>query len=294
MADLFTTTAPTLAPPTSVLPPPATTPPPLSPSILSAFEQLNKWQHVPNAPPRFTFKHNLQRASSTRFPSVLDIARKTYGLSDHEAAAVFEWTTGDYRLVNPIARGGSNKKQDSYVEFQDYPFLPQQTTKVTCRLERDEVMPYVHVLQSALLRLPATSAVDTVPFYRGHRRPITSTRPGTTLVLPGFTSVSRDREQALSFAEKVNEGRSAQRSLLVFLESRRARSLASLSVRRDEAEYLFPLDTTCVIVEPPEDRREQDQHAAREATERLRKEMDNDDAEIQVVYLKEVVTGDWA
>lgn len=113
-------------------------------------------------------------------------------------------------MVNPIARGLDE------VEFDDYPLLPK-LTKATCKLNKADVLPYVRVLSSALTKLPAL--VGTERLWRGHRRSV-SYELGSIITLNGFTSVSRDRTAAIEFAAKANEGRSAQRTLLVFDEGK--------------------------------------------------------------------------
>ena len=35
----------------------------------------------------------------------LQVGKQSLGLSEHQVAAVMGWTIGDYRLINPIARG---------------------------------------------------------------------------------------------------------------------------------------------------------------------------------------------
>lgn len=265
--------------------------PSLSPAILSALEQLNIYQSIPNAPPRYIYSYHLNRAANTRLPSVLTIGRDTYHLTDHQIAAVFGWTTGEYRWVNPAARGTKG-----VISFDAYPFLSDgDMTKHTARLDSKQILPYVHVLQSALLRLPPLGG--SVILYRGHRRPLPN---ATTFTLRGFTSVSRDRENALEFAES-KDGRSSERCLLVILRSSSARSLTALSARREESELLFPLDTTFRRVEVKGDNAvpigniESDRRAVEQATERLRAKLGKDsNAVIRLVYVEEVVTGDWA
>ena len=92
---------------------------PLTPLIIEAFEKLDKWKGclLDAAPSRMVFEHNRKRAAGNGFPSSIEIGKK-FGLTDHEISALFGWTTGDYRFLNPIARGGDT------VDFEDYPFLP--------------------------------------------------------------------------------------------------------------------------------------------------------------------------
>ena len=152
-------------------------------------------------------------------------------------------------------------------------------------------MPYIDVLSSALHKLPAMTAARQI-LWRGHRRPLEQTTVGTTFVLKGFSSVSRDRDNALSFAEKTNEGRSSKRTLLAVMEHSSSRCLAKLSARKDEVEVIFPLDTTFEVIAPPPDRMEQDHFAVQAAAERLRKVIP--DAEIELVYIREVTNGEWS
>jgi hypothetical protein len=76
----------------------------LSKSIIDGFERLDKWkgceiegEGVPTPEPlpkRLVFEHNRARAAATGFPTRLQVGQ--YGLTDHEVAAIFGWTTGDY------------------------------------------------------------------------------------------------------------------------------------------------------------------------------------------------------
>ena len=254
---------------------------PLTPLIIEAFEKLDKWKGclLDAAPSRMVFEHNRKRAAGNGFPSSIEIGKR-FGLTDHEISALFGWTTGDYRFLNPIARGGDT------VDFEDYPFLPTKLVKATCRLHRDDVMPYVHVLNSALLKLPPL--VNSKLLWRGHRRRLSQKSIGSRVVMKGFTSVSRDRDNALAFCVKANEGRSNQRTLLAFLENHSSRCIAKFSARKDEMEVMFPLNTTFEVVAEPEDSSKEDKKAVDEAVERLRNDLP--DAEIDLVYLKEVQT----
>ena len=253
---------------------------PLAPFVIEGFEQLNKWKEClvdATAPKRMVFEHNRKRAAGNGFPSSIEIG-DTFGLTEHEVSALFGWTTGDYRFINPIARG------EETVEFEDYPFLPTQLTKAKCRLHRNDVLPYVQVLNSALSKLPLL--VSSQVLWRGHRRKLLETSVGSKVVMKGFTSVSRDRDNALAFCVKANEGRSNRRTLLAFLDHHSSRCIAKFSARKDEMEVMFPLDSTFEVVCEPEGTSEKDKQAVREAVERLRKELP--DAEIDLVYLKEV------
>ncbi|CAJ1408688.1 unnamed protein product [Effrenium voratum] len=197
---------------------------------------------------------------------------KDLGLSEQEVSAVLGWTTGDYRLINPIARGQEE------VEFEDYP----QGVKSKCRLHRAEVLPYVQVLGSALEKLPPASAAR---LYRGHRRAV-ELPPGAVLKMPGFTSVSYDMDSALQFATQANQGRSVKRSLLVFQESFSGRCISKLSARKREVEVLFPVDS-CFEVAAAAAAADADAAAeAEKAAEELRKTMP--EAEVKVVYLRQV------
>ncbi|KAL7553257.1 hypothetical protein ACHAWF_016565 [Thalassiosira exigua] len=251
----------------------------LTPEIVDAYERLDKWKGclVPGAPARMVYEHNRSRAAATGFPTRLKVG-SDYGLTDHETAAVFGWTTGDYRMVNPVARGLD------VVEFDEHPFLPHETTKAACRLSREDVMPYVRVLGSALSKLPALDC-HRQRLWRGHRRRINH-EVGSVVTMRGFTSVTRDRENALEFATKANEGRSPARTLVCVLDHFSARCVSKLSARREEMEVLFPADRTFRVVDPPGDTATDDLMAVRRAAERLRKERPG--AEIDLVYVEEV------
>eukprot|EP00961_Rhodomonas_salina_P282760 3821179-Rhodomonas_salina.1 len=80
---------------------------------IRGFETLNKWKDCTSddddirrkIPERMVYEHNRARAARSGFPSVLEVGRSpAFGLTDHEVAAIFGWTTGDYRMINPIAR----------------------------------------------------------------------------------------------------------------------------------------------------------------------------------------------
>lgn len=265
--------------------------------IIEGFEKLDKWKECllvastssATPPKRMVFEHNRKRAANNGFPSSIEIGTKSYGLTVHEVAALFGWTTGDYRFLNPIARG------EQTVVFDDYPFLPNQLTKASCRLHRDDVLPYIHILNSALLKLPPLVS-STQILWRGHRRKLLQKKTlGSKILMKGFTSVTRDRDTALEFCIKSNEGRSKQRTLLAFVQHSTSRCISKFSARKDEMEVLFPLDTTFeVVAEPHHDEHsssssvEEDKQAVKEAVERLRKDMP--DAEIDLVYLKEIAT----
>ncbi|CAJ1341970.1 unnamed protein product [Effrenium voratum] len=173
-------------------------------AYVRAYEVLDKWKHCErDVGSCLVYEKNKSRAENEGFPTVMQVG-KDLGLSEQEVSAVLGWTTGDYRLINPIARGQEE------VEFEDYP----QGVKSKCRLHRAEVLPYVQGLGRALEKLPPASAAR---LYRGHRRAV-ELPPGAVLKMPGFTSVSYDMDSALQFATQANQGRSVKRSLLVFQE----------------------------------------------------------------------------
>jgi len=259
----------------------------LDAKTIDAYERLDKWKRcnvddIPGSttevPSRLVYQHNRKRAAGTGFPTRLTTGNNL-GLTDHETAAIFGWTTGDYRLLNPIARGLP------MVEFDEYPFLPNKTTKVKCQLTREEVMPYILVLSSALSKLPVLSSQQRL--WRGHKRAThPSAKIGSIIEMRGFTSVTRDREIALEFAIKSNEGRSNKRTLICILEHSTARAISKLSARPNETEVLFPPGRIFEIVDPPDDTRGDDLAAVRRAMELMRKEILN--AEIELVYVREV------
>lgn len=157
---------------------------------------------------------------------------RRHGLLPEEAAAITGWTSGDFKFVNPIARG------EAEVEF-DTVDLGVSGFKARCRLARQEVMPYVAVVSWALSRLPTHRGGR---LWRGHRRPIDEPF-GAPVTFDGFTSFTVSREQALDFVRDRELGRSPRRTLVVIDAHRSARYIADLSVRRWEGEVLFPLGT---------------------------------------------------
>lgn len=245
---------------------------------IEGFEKLDKWKDcsVPQVPQRLVYQHNRKRASNTGFPSRMQVGLDL-NLTEHEVAAIFGWTTGDYRFLNPIARG------QQHVEFEEYPFLPNNLTKAICRLDRDDVLPYVKILESALLKLPA-SIPKTQRLWRGHKRPV-SLNLGSTIILDGFTSATRDREKALSFIENADEGTSNQRTLIAFDYHFTSRCISRISARRDEMEVLFPMNSEFEVIEAPMSF-EQDMEAVGRATIRLDRKIEND--KIHLVYVKEI------
>lgn len=252
----------------------------LDPQTIDAYESLNKWKGCTrsDAPVRLVYKHNRARAAATGFPTRLTTGTNL-GLSDHETSAIFGWTTGDYRLINPIARGSNDE-----VEFDDYPFLPQELTKVRCRLTRDDVLPYCRVLSSALSKLPPLSSQQRL--WRGHKRRLFPSTVGSIVRMKGFTSVTRDRENALKFAVKSNEGRSNKRTVICVLEHQSGRCISKLSARPGEMEVLFPTDTAFKIVDPPGDTGSDDLKAVQMAAEKMRQTVP--EAEIDLIYIREV------
>lgn len=251
----------------------------LDPATIGAYESLNKWKGCSrtDAPTRLVYRHNRSRAATTGFPTRLATGTNI-GLTEHETAAVFGWTTGDYRLLNPIARGLP------IVEFDDYPFLPQEMTKTTCRLSRADVMPYVRVLSSALSKLPPLSSQQML--WRGHRRRLVPSGVGRIFKMQGFTSVTRDRENAIEFATKSNEGRSNQRTVIGILGHSGGKCISKLSARPGEMEVLFPPSTVFEVVDPPGDTGGDDLRAVQKAAERMRESMPG--AEIDLIYVREV------
>ncbi|CAE7235600.1 unnamed protein product [Symbiodinium natans] len=235
-----------------------------------AFELLDKWKNCDSTVGKsLVYAQNKMRAENEGFPSIMEVG-KSMGLTQHEVAAVLGWTTGDFRLINPIARGQEE------VEFEDFP----KGQRTMCKLSRADVMPYVQVLHGAVQKLPALTS--TQPLYRGHRREV-SLPVGSVVLLPGFTSTSYDMDGALAFAKQANQGRSAKRTLLVIQESFSGRLVAKLSARKYEAEVLFPIDTCFKVVEAlPSPATE----AAAKAAEELRQSMS--EAEIRVVCLHEI------
>ena len=179
-------------------------------------------------PPRLVYEHNRSKAASKGFPSVLEVGTSR-GLTNHETAALFGWTTGDYRLLNPIARG-----QDR-VQFEDYPYLPQKFTKVTFTLTKEEVQPYIEIFQSALSKLPSDGQV----VWRGHKRPLPK-EIGSTVCLEGFASATLDRDSALEFCVKTDGNKitelNRKRTLICILSSTRGKSISKFSARPEELE----------------------------------------------------------
>mmetsp|Transcript_26357 Transcript_26357/g.83465 ORF Transcript_26357/g.83465 Transcript_26357/m.83465 type:complete len:256 (+) Transcript_26357:104-871(+) len=242
---------------------------------VEGFERLDKWRMCErDVGAFFVCRENLTRAENTGFPSALEVG-KSKGLSPHEVAALMGWSTGDFRFVNPIARGLEE------VVFEDYPL----GAKASCRLVRADVMPYVGIISSALRALPPVPAGHRL--WRGHRSPVLSDA-GAILTFGGFTSTTYDRDEALRFATQLGAaGSSPRRALLAIEEHASGRSVASFSARRGELEVLFPLDRRFqVLPPPPEEQAEADARAVREALEQLRQHMP--EAEIDLVYLREL------
>eukprot|EP00933_Yihiella_yeosuensis_P022482 TRINITY_DN17708_c0_g1_i1.p1 TRINITY_DN17708_c0_g1~~TRINITY_DN17708_c0_g1_i1.p1 ORF type:complete len:275 (-),score=61.08 TRINITY_DN17708_c0_g1_i1:376-1200(-) len=239
---------------------------------LQGFESLDKWKRCERDTEEFlVFQKHLARAKYNGFPSTLEFG-KEMGLTDHEVSAVFGWTTGDFRFVNPIARGLDE------VTFEDYP----GGNKAMCHLRREEVLPYIQVLSSALRKLPPTASRQQ-RLWRGHRRPVPS-EPGTVLMFRGFTSTSYDRDESLRFAAQTNAGQSVARTLLAIEEHFSGRTVAKLSARKGEVEVLFPLNRYFEVIDG--EASSADQAAVDAAVEGMRKEMP--DAEVKILHLKEV------
>ncbi|CAE8592984.1 unnamed protein product [Polarella glacialis] len=242
---------------------------------IEVFERLDKWKRCDREVGEFLVcQQNTSRAKYNGFPSTLEVGI-AQGLTSHEVAALFGWTTGDFRFINPIARGLQE------VTFEDY---PNAATKVLCSLTRHEVLPYVQLISSALRKLPACPGQR---LWRGHRRAVPS-ELGTVLVLRGFTSASYDRDESIRFAAQVNAGKSVKRTLIAFEEHFSGRSIAKLSARRREAEVLFPLDTRFQVVAGPvaSEADSDELSAVQSAVEEMRATLP--EADIRIVYLREV------
>lgn len=250
------------------------------PPDLEGFEALNKWKSCERegVGECLVYKHNRTRAANEGFPSRLEVGN-AQGLTDQEVAAVLGWTTGDFRFINPIARG-----QDE-VEFEEYFGTEDASGSKTakCRLTQQEVLPYVQVLNHTLLKMPAVDSSQRL--WRGHRRPIPA-EVGTVIMLRGFTSVSNFVDEAVGFVGRANLGKSPKRTILAFQQHRGGRGISKLSARRQEAEVLFPLNSCFEVVAGDADTIAADDKVAREAEALLRKELP--EAEIRIVYLKEV------
>ena len=264
----------------------------LDEQVIRKYEQLDKWKGCPpslsasrGSPlSRLVYQHNRARAAATGFPTRLAIGTKL-GLSDHETCALFGWTTGDYRFINPIARDANANA----VEFDEYPLLPENTAKVKCRLTRDDVLPYIRVMQSALSKLPPLQERQQ-RLWRGHKRSFPNHRPGSKMIsLQGFISTTRDREKALEFATKSNEGRSQRRTLLCILQHHNAKCISKLSARRQEGEVLFSPGTVLEVVDPPGGTFQKDLQAVKRATERMRESGSMPEATIDLIYVREVM-----
>lgn len=247
---------------------------------LEGFESLDKWKRCERegVGECLVYKHNRTRAANEGFPSRLEVG-KAEGLTDHEVAAVLGWTTGDFRFINPIARGEDD------VEFEEYFGTADASGSKTskCRLTREEVLPYVQVLNHTLLKMPA--AAGSQRLWRGHRRPVPAP-VGTVIMLRGFTSVSNNSDEAVGFVSRANLGKSPKRTILAFQQHRGGRAISKLSARRQEAEVLFPLNSCFEVVAEDENTSAADEKLAREAEATLQKELP--EAEVRIVYLREV------
>lgn len=239
--------------------------------VVEAFERLDKWRGCErNIGQHLVCKENIKRAKYSGFPSSLELAEQA-GLTQQEAAALFGWSTGDFRFVNQVARGAPE------AVFDDYP----QGQKATCRLSRAEVEPYVAMVSTALRKLPAECPQR---LWRGHRRPL-STDLAAIVTLDGFASFAQDRDEALKFVKQANAGTSSQRTVLVVESHHSGRSISRFSARRQEAEVLFPLGCRFRVVEPPPEAADQDAGAVEAALAELRTALP--DATIDVVHLQE-------
>ena len=109
--------------------------------------------------------------------------------------------------------------------------------------------------------------------------------------LQGFISTTRDREKALEFATKSNEGRSQRRTLLCILQHHNAKCISKLSARRQEGEVLFSSGTVLEVVDPPGDTFQEDIQAVKRATERMRESGSMPEATIDLIYVREVMPG---
>ncbi|CAB9504596.1 expressed unknown protein [Seminavis robusta] len=251
---------------------------PTTTATIEAFESLNKWKNGATSlqiPPRMVYQHNRSKAASKGFPSVLEVGQSR-GLTDHEVAALYGWTTGDYRMVNPIARGLE------IVEFEDYPLLPQDLSKVTFTLTKEDVLPYIQILKAALSKLPS----DGQRVWRGHKRPLPR-NVGSTFVLEGFASATLDRDNALEFCTQVaaDGSNQNQRTLICMLSSQSGKSISKFSARPEEMEVIFLPDTKFEVVDAPTSS-ENDQKAVKHALEGLREKLP--EATIHLLYVKEV------
>lgn len=237
-----------------------------------AFEKLNKWKRCERDVGEFmVYQQHLQRAEYNGFPSSLEVGRGM-GLTAHQVAALMGWTTGDFRFVNPVARG------EAEATFEDYP----SGVKALCRLAREEVMPYVHVLASALQALPPVPPGQRL--WRGHRMRM-SNEAGSVIALSGFTSATYDRDEALRFATQVTDSeRSAQRTLIAIEEHSSGRSIAKFSARRGELEVLFPLNRRFQVL--PGERADADERAVQDRVAEMRRSIP--EAEVQLIRVREV------
>lgn len=251
----------------------------VEPDFITAFEALDKWTRVEGQEPGFAsyfvYEKNLARAENNGFPSSL--ARgEALGLTRHEVAALFGWTTGDFRFVNAAARGVEE------IAFEDY----VGGANVACKLAGAEVLPYVQVIGTALEKLPPASAGR---LWRGHHRPMCAAL-GSVLELEGFASATYDSEEALRFAAQFpGPGKSTQRTLLAIEEHRSGRSIAPLSARRGELEVLFPRNTRFEVVDRPADgdgSLSAVEAAMQQAALGMQQHMP--DAEISILHIREI------
>jgi len=239
------------------------------------FEELDKWRRCDREVGKFmVYEQNLERARFNGLPSSLEFG-ESFGLTGHEVAALLGWTTGDFRVVNPIARGADE------VMFDDYP----NGVKTQFRLTGPEVKPYIDTISSALGKLSPASSSQIL--WRGHRQPVLEP-PGSMVTLPGFTSTTFDRDEAIRFAVQfATEQHSAARCLFAIVSHESGRSIAKFSARRGELEVLFPLNRRFeVLSQPSSYAGSADEAVVRQAEMQLQQQLPS--ATLQVVYLREI------
>lgn len=257
---------------------------------IQAVESLNKWKECISEwivtsttteppsiviPPRYVFAHNRTQAASKGFPSVLEKGQ-TMGLTTHETVALYGWTTGDYRFLNPLARRRRWRQEEDkvvVVEFEDYPLLPYDLRKYTFRLFLTDVLPYLRILQSALSKLPPQTS--DIIIWRGHVVVVVGSTTslllpqsiGSRFILPGYTSATLDRDMAVKFctsAKKEENDDNDKNSdnyyyyLIGCVSSQTAKSISKWSCRPEEMEVLFGIDTEFEVVPAPSEAEEED------------------------------------
>jgi len=183
------------------------------------------------------------------------------------------WTTGDYKFINPIARGSNEATLDAYVSY-----VP--LVKASCSLTQKEVSPYIDILSGALRKLK--QAYGTL--WRGQRWP--AEELGTIITLPGFTSTSHIFDEALDFVKK-DSGSSATRTLFAIVSHKSGKDINSFSVRKAESEVLFPLDSRFEVVECSSSTVDEAKRQEVRAAEQEMKQ-NTPEAKLDIVCLKEV------